>query len=352
MRSQRNMRVAILGPIAWRVPPRDYGGWELVACNHAEGLARLGVDVTLFAARDAQTSTRLAGVVPRALSEDPSLPPRAWETLHAAACFEHAGEFDVIHNHAGAYAVCFKRLVNIPVVTTLHGSAAEADSRLIYERYAEGPYVSVSDAERALAPTLHYAGTVYNGIDVHAFSFRPQPNRYLLFLGRLSPVKGVHLAIEVARRTELPLIIAGIVPPEDQTYFQSAIAPHLDGDRVRFVGPADQARKNALLGGALSLLHLIQYHEAFGLTVIEANACGTPVVATARGSIPELVRNGETGWIVGGVDDAVDAVASLGEISRARCREWVASRFTVTHMARGYLNVYDRVLAGGTAVIA
>src|SRR3990172_2053413 len=140
MRSQRTMRVAILGPIAWRVPPRDYGGWELVAHNHAEGLARLGVDVTFFS-------------------------PRAWETLHAAACFEPAAEFDIIHNHAGAYPVCFKRLVNIPVVTTLHGSAAEADSRLIYERYAEGPYVSVTDAERALAPTLHYAGTVYNGID-------------------------------------------------------------------------------------------------------------------------------------------------------------------------------------------
>lgn len=342
------LRVAILAPISWRLPPRHYGGWELVAYNHAEGLARCGVDVTLFATSDARTSVRLHSVVPRPLSEDPILPPRVYETLHAAACFERAGEFDVIHNHAGAYPVCFSRLVSTPVVTTLHGSAAEPDSRLIYERHAEGPYVSITDAERALAPDLRYIATVHDGIEVDAFTFRADPGRYLLFLGRLSPVKGAHLAIEVARRTGLPLVIAGIVPPEDRTYFETRIAPHLDGERVRFVGPADHAAKNALCGGALALLHLVQYHEAFGLTIVEANACGAPVIAIGRGSVPELVRHGETGWIVDGVDDAVEAVASLGGLSRARCREWVATRFTVEQMARGYLDVYGRILAPAT----
>ena len=194
------MRIGILGPISWRVP-RHYGGWELVTYNLAESLVERGHEVTLFATADSQFSGRLISVCPRPLSEDPTLSPRLYESLHAAVAFEHAGNFDLIHNHLGCYPTCYSRLLPVPMVTTLHGSAAESHSRLIYSRYRESYYVSITNAERQLAPELNYVGTVYNGIDVAAFDFNPTPGDYLLVLGRMSPDKGIHTAISVAQRT-------------------------------------------------------------------------------------------------------------------------------------------------------
>jgi len=339
------MHVAVLAPIAWRVPPRHYGGWELAVWSLVEGLARRGVEVTLFATADSSTSARLISVCPRPLAEDPSLAPlgKAYELLHAAACFERAEEFDVIHNHAGSYWVCFSRLVPTPVITTLHGSAAEPWSRLVYAHYREGPYISVTDAERLLAPELNYIATIHHGVEVEEFPFGERPGDYLLFVGRIARVKGVHLAIEVARRAGMPLVLAGIVPPEEEEYFRTMVSPHIDGEQVRFIGPVEHPQRNQLYAGAYAFLHLIQYHEAFGLTMIEAMACGTPVIAMGMGSVPEIVAHDRTGFIVHDVQEAVEAVGRIPRISRDACRTWVAQRFHVRRMVDQHIEVYERI---------
>jgi glycosyltransferase involved in cell wall biosynthesis len=244
----------------------------------------------------------------------------------------------------GSFAECFVRLSPVPVVTTLHGSGAEPHSKLIYTRYAEEPYVSITDAERALIPDLNYVATVHNGIDLSGFTFEPAPGAYLLVLGRMSPDKGIHFAIDVAERTGLPLVLAGIVPPENEMYFDEQIQPRL-GQNIRFVGPADARRKAVLYAGAAAFLHLITYDEAFGLTMIEAMACGCPVIAVRRGSVPELVVDGETGFIVDDVDGAVAAVQRISTLDRAACRAHVQEHFTVDRMVEGYLDVYRTVLA-------
>jgi glycosyltransferase involved in cell wall biosynthesis len=264
--------------------------------------------------------------------------------LHTANAFEHAAQFDLIHNHMGSFAQCFARLSPVPVVTTLHGSGAEPHSRLMYPRYADLPYVSITDAERSLLPYLNYVATVYNGIDLDGFTFVPAAGSYLLVLGRMSPDKGIHFAIDVAERTGMSLVLAGIVPPENRAYFEAQIQPRLS-ETIRFVGPADARRKAELYGGAAAFLHLITYDEAFGLTMVEAMACGCPVIAVRRGSVPELIADGETGYIVDDVEGAVAATERLGSLDRAACRRRVQQRFTVDHMVEGYLDVYRTVLA-------
>ncbi|HWE62503.1 MAG TPA: glycosyltransferase family 4 protein [Chloroflexota bacterium] len=345
MSTQVSLRVGILGPISWRVPPRHYGGWELVAHHLTEGLVRRGHQVTLFASGDSLTRARLVSVVPRPLSEDAELRryARAYESLHAAAAFERAGEFDLIHNHLGAYPECYADVCPVPLVTTLHGSGAEPDSKLIYARYRTHPYVSITDAERALIPDLNYVATVYNGVEPDQFPFSAAPGEYLLVLGRMSPDKGIHHAIEVAQRTGMDLVLAGIVPPENEQYFTEQVQPHLD-EHIRFVGPANLQQKAKLYAGARAFLHLITYDEAFGLTMVEAMACGCPVIAVRRGSVPELIVDGETGFIVRDVDGAVDAVARLDSIDRAACRRRVEERFTVDRMVEGYEAVYRSCL--------
>jgi glycosyltransferase involved in cell wall biosynthesis len=339
------MRIGVLGPISWRIPPRHYGGWELVTYNLVEGLVARGHQVTLFATADSETSARLLSVCPRPLSEDPSLPPRMYESLHAALAFEHAAEFDLIHNHLGCYPVCSSRLLPVPLITTLHGSAAEDHSRIIYSRYQDSYYVSITDAERQLAPELNYVATVYNGIDVGAFDFSPDPGSYLLVLGRMSPDKGIHSAIAAARQCGMRLILAGIVPRENEEYFENQVRPYLKPGAIDFIGPADHALKNRLLRGAYALLHLITYHEAFGLTMVEAMACGTPVIAVPMGSVPELVLNGETGFWADDVEEVCRVLPKVAELDRSRCRQWVEARFSVDRMVDRYVEVYERVLA-------
>jgi len=340
------MRIGILGPISWRIPPRHYGGWELVTYNLAEGLVARGHDVTLFATADSETSARLLSICPRPLSEDPSLPPRVYESLHMALALEHAAEFDLIHNHMGCYPVCCSRVIPVPMVTTLHGSAAEDHSRIIYSRYRDSFYVSITDAERRLAPDLNYVDTVYNGIDVRAFDFSDRHGDYLLVLGRMSPDKGIHSAIAVAQRCGIRLILAGIVPRENEEYFETQVRPHLKPGFIDFIGPADHAAKNRLMRGAYALLHLITYHEAFGLTMVEAMACGTPVIAVPMGSVPELVLHGETGFWADDVEEACSVLPQVAHLDRARCRQWVEERFGLDQMVDRYMQVYERVLRG------
>lgn len=341
------MRIGLLGPISWRVPPRTYGGWEQVTANLADGLVDAGHDVTLFASGDSRTRARLQSVIDRPLSEEPALArhAREFEALHTGLAFERADDFDVLHNNTGCFPLPYTRLTRTPVLTTLHGSAAEEGSRLIYRRYAEQPYVSISDAERLLCPDLNYVGTVHNGIDVEGFPFGEQPGEHLVCIGRMSPDKGIHLAIETAKRAGRRLILAGIVAVGDTDYFEARIRPHLRDGAAEFIGPVTHAEKGPLLASAAASLHLVTYHEAFGLTMTEALACGTPVIGTRRGSVPEIVRHGVTGFVVDDVDGAVDALARLGELDRAACRAQAREHFAVSGMVRGYERCYQAVMS-------
>ena len=343
------MKIGILAPIAWRTPPQHYGGWELVASQLTEGLVRRGHTVTLFATADSRTSARLESVCPHPLTQEGStLDSRVYETLHIAHAYERAAalKLDVLHNHAGCFGVPPARTASFPVVTTLHGSAAERGSRTLYEHYAEQAYVSISEAERRLAPDLRYAATVYNGIDVGSFAPHPHPEDYLMVIGRMSPDKGIHLAIRVAQQSGRRLVLAGIVPAENQPYFEQEIQPHLKEGSVEFIGPVDHAQKNAWLSRAAASLHLVTYEEAFGLTMAESMACGTPVVAVRRGSVPELIEEEATGFIMPATDDetivrqAVVAVEKAATLDRSYVREYARRRFDTEMMVAGYERVY------------
>ncbi|HEY8487178.1 MAG TPA: glycosyltransferase family 4 protein [Limnochordales bacterium] len=341
------MRIGILGPIAWRTPPRRYGPWEQVVSHLAEGLVARGHEVVLFATGDSQTSARLEWVCPRPLGEDPTLDPKAYEFLHMGRALElaRAGAFDLLHNHLNAYPLAFAPLLDIPVVTTLHGSALlEEAPRVIYRRFRHLPYVSISDAERQGLPELNYVATVYNGVDLQQFTFQSRPGDYLVFLGRMSAKKGAHLAVELALRTGVPLKMAALIPPDERDYFEAVIRPRLDGRHVEFVGEVGPRERDALLGGALALVHLCTVPEPFGLALVEAQACGTPVIGMALGAVPEVVQHGRTGFVVHSLEEAVEAVQKVAGLDRRRCRQWVEQRFTVQAMVDGYERVYRQLL--------
>lgn len=340
------LRIGILAPIAWPIPPECYGGWEYVAGMLAEGLVRRGHDVTLFATAEARTGAKLRWVCPRPLMHDRALHQmaRVYETLHLANALEHALEFDVLHNHLGCIPVSFSHLSPVPIVTTLHGSAGEEDSRRIYNRYRGQPYVSNTHAERTMAPHLNYVKTVYNGVDLGQMPFVAEMGEYLLYAGRIAPDKGVHNAVQVAQHTGVRLVIAGFIPPEYTLYFDRQIAPHLRPGQVEFVGEVNAAEKGELFGRARAFLYLITRREAAGLTMIEAMAAGTPVIAFPHGAVPEVVRHGQTGFVVADVAAACAAVGRIHEIDRVACRRHVAQRFTTEQMVIGYEDAYRCVL--------
>ncbi len=334
------MRIAMLAPISWRTPPRHYGPWELVTSLLTEALVARGVDVTLFATLDSQTAGTLAGVVPAPYSEDASIDAKVWEILHVAHVFERAGEFDLIHNQADFVPLAFTRLVNTPVVTTIHGFSSARILPVFREYQDRVHYVAISEADRA--PDLRYAATIHHGIPIEDFPFDPAGAEDLLFFGRVHPDKGVAEAITVAGMSGRNLVMAGIV--QDQGYYEREVAPAIDGDRVRFLGAVGGAERARVLGSARCLLHLINFDEPFGLSVIEAMACGTPVIACNRGSMSELIDHGVTGFLVGTIGEAVTAIERIGEIDRAACRRAVMERFTVDRMADAYLALYRSIL--------
>jgi len=334
------LRVAVLAPVSWRVPPRHYGPWEQFASLLTEGLVAHGVDATLFATADSLTSGRLASVVARGYSEDPDVEPKVAECLHIAHAFEHADEFDIIHNSFDFLPLTYSGLVDTPVLTTIHGFS----SQLIlpaYQRYnATTAYVAVSDADRH--PSLDYVATIHHGIDTDAFSLHPSPGRYLLFFGRIHPDKGTAEAIDVAVDSGIPLVIAGIV--QDQRYFDERVAPRVDGEHVSFVGATSPLERSELLGGAHALLHLIGFEEPFGYSVVEAMACGTPVIAFRRGSMEELIEDGKTGFLVDDVEGAVAAVDRVATLNCAAIRAQAVARFGVARMVDAYLDAYAAVV--------
>jgi glycosyltransferase involved in cell wall biosynthesis len=334
----RNKRVAVLSPVAWRTPPRQYGAWETVAGNIAEGLVARGWDVTLFATQDSVTRAHLHAVIERGYEEDPNIDPKVAEYLHISEVFEHAAEFDLIHSHYDFMALSYTRLVKTPVLTTIHGFSSPRIMP-VYEKYRAGYFVSISDSDRA--PGLNYLSTVYNGIDLSLYPMQAGGD-HLIFLGRIHPDKGVHLAIEVARRSGLPLLIAGII--QDRTYFREQVEPHLS-QAIRYIGPVDVPGKNALFARARALLHLNTIPERFGLVLVEANAAGVPVIAMDLGSCREVIEHGQTGFLVNGVDEAVQALERIDEIDRNACRQRVEQCFSIETMVKTYERVYEAVFA-------
>jgi glycosyltransferase involved in cell wall biosynthesis len=331
-------RVAILSPVAWRTPPRQYGAWETVAGNIAEGLVARGWDVTLFATGDSVTRARLHAVVDKGYEEDSTVDPKVAEYLHISEAFEHAGEFDLIHSHYDFMALTYSRLVRTPVLTTIHGFSSPRIMP-VYRKYCDGYFVSISDSDRA--PGLNYLATVYNGIDLGLYPLRKSGGENLIFLGRIHPDKGVHLAIEVARESGMPLLIAGII--QDEAYFREQVAPQLDGRQIRYIGPVDVRGKNELFAGARALLHLNTIPERFGLVLAEANAAGVPTIAMDRGSCREVVKEGQTGFLVDNVSEAVRALELVCEIDPAACRERVQRLFSIETMVEAYERVYAMI---------
>jgi glycosyltransferase involved in cell wall biosynthesis len=345
------MRIAQVAPISERVPPVGYGAVEPLVSWLTDELVRRGHEVTLFASGDSQTLARLHSVCPRAVNQPPAAKePELLRALQVEEVRRRAAEFDLIHCHLhsgyGSLAVAQLAGLSTPVLYSLH-SAFTTESRQFFSAFPDELYVSVSDGYRQSGPDLPYVGTIHHGLpaEIFPFSDTAESPPYLVFLGRLRPEKGTHLALEVARRTGLRLLLAGRVKPADQRYFAERIEPWLDGERIRFLGELGFADKVRLLGGAAALLFPITEPEPFGLVMVESMLCGTPVLSSSLGAVHEVLRHGETGFICPSVDSMVEAVARLGELSRAACRRHAAERFHVERMVSGYERIYERAEA-------
>ncbi len=341
----RGLRLAVLAPISRPTPPAGYGPWEQVAGDIAAGMVARGLDVTLFATGDSQTAARLISVAPRGLEEDRGLDAEVFSALHTAAVFERAHEFDLIHNSFDWKPLTYALATPAPpLLTTIHGFSRPPILAAYYAAAERSFYCSISDSDRD--PGLAYLSTAYNGIDPGAFTFNDRPGDYLVFLGRFHEEKGAHLAIEIAKRAGVRLKIAAI--HQDREYFRTRVEPHIDGDRIQFLGEVERDERDALLGGALALVHMTTRPERFGLVLVEAMACGTPVLGARMGSIPEIVVDGVTGFLCDDVDQAVARVPQLAALDRSACRERVEAEFTVTRMVDRYYEAYRQVLASGS----
>jgi len=340
------MRIAQVTPLWERVPPPAYGGIELVVSLLTDELVRRGHEVTLFATGDSLTLANLESVHPRAIRTDPTVKEyQVYETLQLAHVYQRSHEFDVIHSHMGYAALPYAQFVKTPTVHTLHG-VFTADNEKMFSQARSQPYVSISDAQRKPELRLNCVATVYNGIDVDSYKFYAQPHKppYLAFLGRLSPEKGPHHAIEIAKRTGMTLKMAGKVDIVDREFYEEILAPQIDGEQIQYLGEANHVQKNTLMGGAVATLFPITWKEPFGLVMVESMAAGTPVIGMRLGSAPEVIEDGKTGFLCETVDECVAALARLGEIDRAMCRQRVIDNFSVQQMADGYEAVYRQLL--------
>ncbi len=337
--NRREKRIAILSPVAWRTPPRAYGAWETVAGNIAEGLVARGwKNITLFATKDSITSARLVGFIDRGYEEDRSQVPLVSSCLHISKTLERAGEFDLIHNNFDYLPLTYTPFIRTPMLTTIHGFS-EPDILRVYRSYKDTYFVSISDSDRD--PELPYVATVYNGIDLSNLTFRERPGDKLVFLGRIHPDKGTHLAIDVAKRSGRELLIAGII--QDQRYFNEFVKPHLNDSTIQYIGPANPAQRDALFGQAYATIHLNTIPERFGLVMAESMAAGVPVVAMDLGSCREIVKDKETGYVVRTIDDAIAAIEGVEKIDRRRCRRHVEENFSIARMAERYEKVYEEI---------
>lgn len=329
----------MLGPIAWRTPPVHYGPWERVTGLLTEGLVARGVELTLFATLDSTTAAALDGVAPHGYAEDEQMDGRVWEALHVSHALAASPRFDLVHNQLDWLPLAFAEHCAAPMVTTIHGFSGAGI--LPAYQHARSSYVAISEADRS--PELEYAATIHHGVDPDALPFRADAGEDLVAFGRIHPDKGTADAIEIARRAGRRLLICGIV--QDRRYFAERVEPYLDGDRVRYLGSVGAVRRAEVLGRAAALLHPVHFDEPFGLSVVESMACGTPVVAYGRGSMPEVVDDGVTGYLADDIESAVHAVARATRLDRRSVHERAIERFGVERMVTEYLAVYERILA-------
>jgi glycosyltransferase involved in cell wall biosynthesis len=341
------MRIAQVAPLWERVPPPAYGGIELVVGLLTDELVKRGHEVTLFASGDSITSANLVSVHPRALRLDHTVKDASiYELLNLALVYDQSEEFDIIHSHAGHTPLTYTKLVKTPTVHTLHGIFTP-DNEKIFKYANQQPYVSISDAQREPKLGLNYVATVYNGIDVSSYEFYPQPvdPPYLAFVGRISPEKGLHLAIEIAKKVGLPLKIAGKVDRVDVEYFEQEIKPHIDGEQIQYLGEANHVQKNTIMGAAYATLFPITWREPFGLVMIESMAAGTPVIAMRMGSTPEVIADHETGFLCKNTQECIQAVNKVDRLNRYACRRYVETHFSVEQMTDAYEAVYQQIVA-------
>jgi len=335
----KSKRIAILSPVAWRTPPRAYGAWETVASNITEGLVARGWrNVTLFATRDSVTKAKLEGWIEKGYEEDKNQIPLVSTCLHISKVMQRAGEFDLIHNNFDYLPLTYLPFIQTPMLTTIHGFSDPNILRVFHD-HKDSYYVSISDSDRD--PDLPYLATVYNGIDLSNLTFRETPGDKLVHYGRIHNDKGTHLAIEVAKKCGMDLIIAGII--QDEAYFDHLIKPHLSQSSIQYIGPVDPVQRDALLKQAYAVLHLNLIPERFGLVMAESNAAGVPVIAMDLGSCREVIADQQTGYLVNSVDQAVEAVGKIDRIDRATCRRRVEENFTIDKMVAGYEKVYTEI---------
>jgi glycosyltransferase involved in cell wall biosynthesis len=333
------MKLAMLAPIIWRTPPRNYGPWEQVVSVLTEALVKKGIDVTLFATEDAVTKAKLQWVREKPLGEHPG-DTKVWECLHISHLMEQANSFDIIHNHFDFLPLTYSRLIQCPVITTIHGFSSK-DIIPVYKKYNDHSfYVSISDSDRS--PELRYLDTVYNGLDESQFQLGEGKGNYLLYFSRIHPHKGAHEAIQIAIQLNTKLIICGLI--QDQSYFDEKVSPYLNDTSIIYKGNVGPEQRNQLLGDAKALLHPISFEEPFGLSVAEAMLCGTPVIAFNRGSMKELIIDKETGFLVNNIAEAIVAVSKIDAISRQKCRSHVMAKFSSEVMAGHYIQLYEKII--------
>ncbi len=334
------MKIAVLSPVAWRTPPEHYGPWEQVASNIAEGIAKRGLDVTLFATRNSFSAAKTNGVIERGYEEDKTLDAKVAECLHISYLMEQSSSFDIIHNNFDFLPLTYSRLIKTPVLTTIHGFSSEKIIP-VYKKYNDtSHYVSISNADRN--PALNYIATIYHGIQKENFDYIEIPKDYLLFFGRIHPDKGTYDAIQIAKQNKMQLIIAGII--QDENYYNEKVKPFINNDDIIFAGHANAEKRETLLGNASALLHPIYFNEPFGLSVAEAMFCGTPVIAYNRGSMPELVENNVSGFLVNNADEAIEAVKNISTINRKNCYDYATEKFSYNKMIDAYIKVYEKII--------
>ena len=335
----KSKRIAVLAPVAWRTPPREYGAWETVAGNITEGLVARGwKNVTLFATKESITKAKLVGWVDKGYEEDKSQIPLVSTCFHISKVMERAHEFDLVHNNFDYLPLTYLPLIKTPMLTTIHGFS-EPDILRVYRDHKDTYYVSISNSDRD--KELPYLATVYNGIDLSNLTFRQTPGDKLVHYGRIHMDKGTHLAVELAKKCGKDLIIAGII--QDQRYFDDLVKPHINDTSIKFIGPVNPVQRDALLKDAYAVIHLNTIPERFGLVMAESMAAGVPVIAMDLGSCREVIADGQTGYLVNNVDEAVQAVAKIDSIDRKQCRRRVEENFTIDRMVSVYEKVYAEI---------
>lgn len=339
------MRIAQVAPIVERVPPKKYGGTERVVYALTEELVRRGHEVTLFASGDSETSAKLESVYPRGIREakvKDLYGTNNWTMLNLGLAYELQDDFDIIHDHLAPLSLPTANIASTPVIATMHG-AFSRETRRLFQTLRNPNVVTISDSQVFAAPNINHIGTVYNGLDMEAYPFGEKGEGYLLFVGRISMEKGTHFCVEVAQQLDMPLIIAAKLEPVDEPYFVEYVKPHLT-DRIQWIGEVDENDRNKLMSKAKCYLHPVTWREPFGLVMIEAMACGAPVVGFDRGSVPEIVKTGVTGHVVHDLDGMIEAVEAIDAIDRRACREYALTNFSTKRMADGYEALYKKIL--------